>query len=75
MELALCPCGKTPSAILIEREYNRSKWAFAYGDCCSEWHIEFRAGYLDDDEPELMQAAQIAWNNTPRAAALGGKEN
>ena len=73
MELAICPCGKTPTAILIDRESNHSKWAFAYGDCCGQWYIQFQAGYLDDDSPELKQAAQIAWNNTPREVALSGK--
>ncbi len=59
-----CPCGKTPEYLLIDR-YG-SKWAFVCGNCCNEWHIEFRLQYNNSDSPEGMKLAIEAWNESPR---------
>jgi hypothetical protein len=65
MELAKCPCGKTPENIGTYGEY-RSKWMFAVQDCCGEWNIEFRSGYLPDG-CKLDQLAIDAWNGASRS--------
>ena len=65
MSLKPCPCGKTPLTIGIYAD-DRSKWAFAYGDCCGAWNIEFRANYLRKGSPELTKLAIDAWNEAPR---------
>ena len=62
-----CPCGKTPASLLIAD--NGSKWAYVCGDCCNEWHIEFRTFYYPLESNECMKLAVESWNlskrNTP----------
>ena len=65
MTLAPCPCGKAPDSLTIVPS-NGYKHAFAVGDCCGEWHIEFRTNYALLDSPECMALAQEAWNDAPR---------
>lgn len=65
MELKPCPCGKTPKEVLIYGE-DRDKWAFAYGDCCGDWHVEFRMHYLNVGSKEARKLAAEAWNEAPR---------
>lgn len=65
MELAKCPCGCTPSAIVVVSE-DQSKWSYACGDCCGDWHIEFRSNYFKSDDARLQILANEAWNNTTR---------
>lgn len=64
-ELKMCPCGMVPSQIDIFAGQG-SKWAYAAGNCCNEWHIEFRTQYHDLESDECMRLAINAWNNTPR---------
>ena len=63
-----CPCGAVPGALAIYDIGQGGKWAMCYGDCCSEWHIEFRTGYAPLDSDECMQTAIEAWNSAPRGA-------
>lgn len=66
MELKPCPCGETPTELLIDVDENQGyKYAHTYGDCCNEWSIEFRSQYKQGDE--LMSLAVQAWNDSPRA--------
>lgn len=65
-DLKPCPCGQTPKRLHIYQG-NCSKYAFAYGSCCGEWHIEFRTDYKELDSPECMKLAIQAWDATPRA--------
>ena len=62
-----CPCGKIPNSLLIAD--NGVKWAYAFGDCCNEWHIEFRTAYNPIDSDECMSLAVEAWNIANREAA------
>jgi hypothetical protein len=62
-----CPCGKIPDTLLIAD--NGAKWAYAFGDCCNEWHIEFRTAYNPIDSKECMARAVTAWNLADRNAA------
>lgn len=62
-----CPCGQTPSELGIDADHEQPKWALVYGDCCGEWHVEYKNGYLPLDEPEAMRLARQAWNDAPRA--------
>lgn len=62
-----CPCGNTPSGLLIEMQ-ERAKYGQAMGDCCGAWIVEFRNGYTKDNELTLKRA-QDAWNNAPRQEA------
>lgn len=59
-----CPCGQIPDSLLIVD--NGVKWAFATGNCCNEWHIEFRTRYNKIDSDECMKLAKEAWNNATR---------
>ena len=61
-KLRPCPCGKTPSRLAIVGDPGR--YAFAAGDCCGEWYIEFRADWRPAHECDEL-AAQ-AWNDAQR---------
>ena len=65
-----CPCGKTPTELLIyESSGDKTpKWAFVLGGCCGEWHIEYRNNYKDIDGPEAMELAEAAWDAAPRVS-------
>lgn len=66
-ELKACPCGKTPKLLGIQ-EGSTVKWAWAYGNCCSDWNVEFRTGYKPTDSDECMEYAIEAWNSAQRKA-------
>lgn len=70
-KLKPCPCGKTPTELYIVDGGQGQKYAFAYGSCCGEWHIEFRTDYKPLDSQECMQKAIDAWNLTPRSLQEG----
>lgn len=62
-----CPCGKTPTKIYSQAESgNKPKWAYACGNCCSEWCIEFRNGWRELGSPESDTLAIEAWNDATR---------
>lgn len=63
-ELRPCPCGKVPTEIHIN-EGGSVKWAWASGNCCDEWHTEFRTFYTVEPD-ELMGYAVAGWNAAPR---------
>ena len=65
-DLKKCPCGKVPERLIITDAGQGGKWAYAYGDCCSTWEIEFRTGYYALDSDECMRAAIAFWNDAPR---------
>jgi len=60
LNLKPCPCGRTPKDLFIVD--NGSKWAYTYGDCCGEWHIEFRTMYNPITSPKCLELAVEAWN-------------
>ena len=62
-ELKPCPCGETPKELHV---YDGGKWAYASGDCCDDWSVEFRTGY-ETNQTKLKALAAVAWNETPRA--------
>lgn len=62
-----CPCGEIPNSLLVAD--NGAKWAYAYGDCCNEWHIEFRTMYHPIESEECIALAIEAWNEAKRSAA------
>ena len=66
MEVAACPCGKTPKSIGIYMISQGGKWGFAVPDCCGEWMIEFRTQYNHEDTDECRKLALEAWNDAPR---------
>ena len=70
-ELKPCPCGKTPTRLCIEEGYS-CKYAWASGDCCGEWSVEFRTGYHNADSDECYALAVEAWNRKPRGCKEGG---
>jgi len=65
-ELLPCPCGEIPTALNITDANQGSKWAFASGNCCGEWTIEFRTQYRPIDGREVKHLAYVAWNDSPR---------
>lgn len=66
-EIKPCPCGKVPTELFLADANQGMKWAFASGDCCGEWIIEFRTNYATLDSDECKRLALEAWNGTPRA--------
>lgn len=64
-ELKPCPCGKTPKKLCIE-DGQSCKYAWACGDCCNEWSVEFRTHYWKLDSIKCMELANNAWNQAPR---------
>lgn len=62
-----CPCGEIPESLLVVD--NGSKWAYVCGNCCNEWHIEFRTMYHPIESEECMKLAVEAWNLANRGAA------
>lgn len=61
-----CPCGETPSELIICDTGQGGKYADVFGDCCSDWKIEFRQQYKTGDE--AMELATAAWNLATRGA-------
>lgn len=68
-ELKICPCGKIPTALLIE-EGSTTRWGYAYGDCCSDWMIEFRSVNNNPISKDSYDQAVEYWNDMPRAKEL-----
>jgi hypothetical protein len=66
LDLRPCPCGQTPDDLVITGDGSRPKWATAAGNCCTEWDIEFRNGYLPLASDECRELAAEAWNSAPR---------
>ncbi len=66
IELKPCPCGKTPTGLIIES--TNAKWFRCSGICCGEWEIEFRSNYNNPnpDSDEAEKLAIKAWNDAPR---------
>lgn len=64
--LLSCPCGEVPESLHVIAG-DTCKWAFAYGGCCGEWHVEFRTEYHDIESPECMDLAVDKWNAAQRA--------
>ncbi len=61
MKLKPCPCGQTPETLIVTPSQSL-KYAFVSGDCCNEWHVEFRTDYLDPDDTAYSELAAQAWN-------------
>lgn len=66
MGLKPCPYGKTPTKLYISLT-ETTKYALVYGDCCTEWMLEFRTYYHKPDSKECMKLAIEKWNDGPRA--------
>ena len=64
---ARCPCGQIPSRILGGETL--VKWAYAYGDCCGEWSVEYRQEWARSQE-EADKLAREAWDAAARAPEL-----
>jgi len=65
-KLKPCPCGATPERLNVV-EGSSCKWAFASGDCCGEWLVEFRTQYANLESEECYELAASAWNEASRA--------
>lgn len=68
-ELKPCACGKIPEDIGV-MESGTSKWAWAYGDCCGEWNVEFRTNYHEVGSEECKKLAVEGWNDASREAVV-----
>jgi len=64
--LAPCPCGQTPTDIIIQQGGEGCKYALVCGNCCNEWMVEFRTGYHELDTAECRALALAEWNAAPR---------
>jgi hypothetical protein len=67
-DLKPCPCGKTPTRLIVTGEHVKPKHARCQGDCCGEWEIEFRNDWKEIGTHESNKRAYEAWNLAPRAA-------
>ena len=65
LNLKPCPCGETPTELHLDTG-NCSKYAYASGDCCNGWSVEFRTNYHTIAAPECMEIAVDCWNETKR---------
>lgn len=66
-DLKPCPCGKTPNMLVTMDGNQGGKWHTAFGDCCGDWAIEFRASLGSDHNSTENKARAIEeWNNVPR---------
>lgn len=63
-ECAACPCGEIPEKLCITEQCG--KHALVGGNCCGDWHVEFRTKYHPIGSPELSALALEAWNAAPR---------
>lgn len=66
-DLAICPCGKIPTALVIAENGQGRKWMTVSGNCCGLWQIEFRASYAEGEE--LMKLASEAWQEATRSTS------
>lgn len=66
MDLKPCPCGSTPTSLHVF-DGDTYRYSRAYGDCCSEWGIEFRSDNHPRDDERVKRLAVEAWNDAPRA--------
>ena len=64
-DLQPCPCGQTPTALGLQPG-DTGSWAFTFGNCCSDWNVEFRLYHEPLDSDDAMELAIEAWNNAPR---------
>lgn len=71
-ELRACPCGRVPTALVLHFDGPRPKWAWATGNCCDGWGVEFRNDYAEQEG--AMPAAIDAWNGAGRAGDGEGGE-
>ena len=67
--LKQCPCGQIPEKLAIVGGHTE-KYAYVVGECCGEWHIEFRTDYQPRGSSELHNLAEAAWNGAPRGAEV-----
>ena len=65
-KLLPCPCGETPTELHLDKGATY-KWGWVSGNCCNEWHIEFRTVNYQPDSPETMEQAIKYWNDALRA--------
>lgn len=65
-----CPCGATPTALILSGESDWPRWGTAAGDCCGDWEVEFRnkGHYLSSDLSKA--AAAEVWNKAKRVTAI-----
>ncbi len=59
-----CPCGKQPTMLMLELDKDRKR-GHVFGDCCSEWMVEFNNNY-NVDKDKMAERAKVAWNRAPR---------
>lgn len=69
--LAVCPCGKTPTKLIIQ-EGNTYRWRQISGDCCGEWEIESSRIEYQAKEDDVYKQCVEDWNEASRATALQG---
>lgn len=75
-EIAMCPCGATPTDLSISDQ--GGKWSTVCGNCCGEWLIEFRTQYPELDPTDriasVRKLAVNAWNAAPRRRSTPGPD-
>lgn len=64
IHLEPCPCGKTPMMLMMELDRDKKR-GHVFGDCCSEWMIEFSNNY-NVDKDKMAEKAKTAWNRASR---------
>lgn len=62
-----CPCGKQPTMLMLELDADKKR-GHVFGDCCSEWMVEFNNNY-NVDKDKMAERAKAAWNRAPRVVS------
>ena len=62
--LTKCPCGETPTVIVVLENGHYGSCAFAVPDCCDEWAVQFNTEYQVGIA--LKPLAVRAWNKAKR---------
>lgn len=65
--LRRCGCGQIPKSLHIVADHEQPKYAYVYGGCCGDWHVEFRAGHAYTDSELCMERAIAGWNMANRS--------
>ena len=63
-----CPCGKQPMMLMLELDRDKKR-GHVFGDCCSEWMVEFNNNY-NVDKDKMAERAKAAWNRAPRPSQI-----
>ena len=60
-----CPCGKTPTKLVIQ-DGSTYRWRLIAGDCCGQWMIESGRIALGSSDKQVELECIESWNKAMR---------